>query len=72
MVLPRVGHLVFQRLDEAVKGHGDHGPERRAHPVDPMFRVELARRDAGTEAAGGVETSVWEVSRWYALRRMKE
>lgn len=54
-VLARVGHFVLEHLDEEVKGNGEDGAHAGAHPVDPVLGVELARDDAGTDAAGWVQ-----------------
>jgi hypothetical protein len=56
-VLSGVDVLVLEQLDDLVEASGNKGANDGTNPVDPVLGLELARNDAGSQAACRVETA---------------
>ncbi|KAI6768822.1 hypothetical protein HG531_011011 [Fusarium graminearum] len=57
----RIGHLVFQGLDEPVEAHGDQRTDSGSNPVDPVLGIEATGDDTRTKATCRVERTSSEL-----------
>ena len=61
-VLTRIGVLVDEKLDEAIKSTRNAGTEHGAQPIDPMVTGKTPRHDLRAKTARGIQARAREIS----------